>query len=284
MHKNNDLHGKGSHGIAAGFVSAGNSSITEPNACNGFVGSVVQVEEMADSPTNGTIGSSGNSEYQSRIPPPGPFDPYMPDASIGLSPQVSGQSPPVLTPGSTSNSDSYGGNQNATAYGQSAYGQNRNPSYSEQRQSLADHSPSFMYDGVTTQPNVTVKYPGAIYRQQNQSIDNKNVNMPDPAKAFTDMDAIFDLPTPSEFNAGMTPGVQDFGNMTYGQQTNIPVRNNGDTSSLTDTPGSWNLTGGTGMTPNFNDMGGVTDWDNLMDGLAEWDPSQLNDGLIPSLD
>jgi len=281
MHKNTQRHG--SHGVVSSFV---NASAKGPNACDiGFLGSIVQVEEMADSPTNGTTGSSGNSEYQSRIPPPGPFDPYMPDASIGLSPQVTGHSPPILTPGSTSNSDSMIGNQ-------TAYGQSRNASYSEKRQALSDHSPSFMYDAAaTTQPSMNVKYPGAIYRQQNQSMDNKNVtnnnlNMPDPARAFTDMDALFDLPTPSEFNTGMTPGVQDFGDMTYGQETTIPMRNSGDTSTLADTPGSWNMnmTGGTGMTPNFNDMSGVTDWDNLMDGLTDWDPSQMNDGLIPSLD
>jgi len=277
MHKNNDRN-TGGHGIAAGFTGASN---TGPNVCDiGFLGSVVQIEEMADSP-NGTTGSSGNSEYQSRIPPPGPFDPYMPDASIGLSPQVSGHSPPILTPGSTSNSDSNAGNQ-------AAYGQSRNASYNEQRQALSDNAPSFMYDaGATSQPSMDNKYPGAIYRQQNQSMNNSNnVNMPDPAKAFTDMTALFDLPTPSEFNTAMTPGVQDFGNMTYGQQTTIPMRHSGDTSTLADTPGSWNMnmTGGTGMTPNFNDMSGVTDWDNLMDGLTDWDPSQMNDGLIPPLD
>jgi len=274
---------KGGHGLAAGFQSSGGkTSMTGPNACDiGFLGSIVQVEDMTDSPI-GMTGSSGNSDYQSRIPPPGPFDPYMPDASIGLSPQISGHSPPILTPGSTSNSDSNAGNQNM-------YGQSRNASISEQqRQSLSENAPSFMYDAATTQPSMIGAFPSADTWERTRSMKSKNVNTNDPAKAFTDMD-LFDLQTPSEFNValgntGLTPSVQDFENMTYGQQMDIPLRNNGDASTLVDTPGSWNMTGGTGMTPNFNDMRGDTDWDNLMDGLADWDPSQMNDGLIPSLD
>lgn len=274
---------RGSHGIAAGFDRVGT---LPPSACDiGFIARQSgSVEEMIDS-TNATTGSSSNLGYgtQSRMPPPGPFDPYMPDTSIGLSPQVSRQSPPILTPGSTSNSES----NNA---GQNVHGSNRTASYSEQRTALAEYSPSFMYDAAATQPSMIGEFPSsATWQQGSKSTSTRNLNTNNPAKAFTDMDVLFDLPTPSEFdnglgNTGMTPGVQDFTTMTFGQQTTMPVRNNGDAATSTNTPGSWNLTGGTGMTPNFNDLSGAADWDNLMDGLADWDPSQMNDGLIPSLD
>ena len=131
------------------------------------------------------------------------------------------------------------------------------------------------------------EFPGATHWQQGKPMNTNNLSANNPAKAFGEMDIIFDLPTPSEFdalgNTSMTPGVQDFGNITFGQQTTMPVRNNGDPVSG-NAAGSWNMTGATGMTPSFSEMSGVADWDNLMDGLADWDPSQLNDGLIPSLD
>lgn len=303
MHKQSTNNTPGV-GLSRGFEnnscsnssSTGNTGGNASTACEfGFTArNTGSVEEMAESPNATGTGLSGNSDYgaQSRMPPAGPFDPYLPDSNIGLSPKVTNLSPPSMTPGSTSNSES-----------NNIYRTSRNTSYSEsqqqQQQQQAQNGPvpAWMTEPAPQQPSMIGEFPAAAnWQQQTQSSTTNAINDPllanNPAKAFTDMDVVFDLPTPSEFNiTGMTPGPQESDTMLFGQQTTIPMRgNNGETMTTTTTsmgldgPGSWNITGGTGMTPGYDGMVGGAEWDNLMEGLAEWDPSTLDGGLIPPLD
>lgn len=276
----------------------------------GYTGNIV--EEMADSPNAG--GSSGTPENggganvnESRLPPPGAFDWRMPDANIGLMPdsnnlnRSTGLSPQaVMTPDSLSNSDP----NNLTT---------TNTGTSSRHNSQGALSPPGSHVSV---PFQNMRNPSNSNLPQTSSISeipsiahwstSATVQDLSNVDGFVNMDLAFDLNTTSVFeNSAKSPPSMDFSNdvaflnMAYNDTstTTIPVRSAGASNGATtdtsaETPNSWNMmsTGmtpnfndipGSGMTPNFNDLTNGPEWDNLMENLADWDPSTAGEMLLP---
>jgi hypothetical protein len=282
----------------------------------GVTGFVNNANSLEPDPVSATSSGSRNAAtYESRLPPPGPFEWSMPDGSLGLSPANTTQgsmneshstntpelsrhaslNQPADTTPMLGRHDSQGmggaaGLPGASASYQFRGGNNHEDTSSNLSATQLLHGvpgpPTYNWADesvVTTQPEYVMQYPSpTIFSAQKQTQAN--------AATLAEMDMAFDLPTQSDFTnpLGTTTNIEayidgDTSGMTF-TQTTVPIRgaqSNTDTSNSAQTPLSWDMANGSGMTPNFNDMTGTNDWDNFMEDLADWDPTNVGGAARP---
>ena len=280
----------------------------------GITGLVDNTNSLEPDPVSATSGPTNAATYESRLPPAGPFQWTMPDGSLGLSPANTPGSvneshntstPELSRQGSLNNAvettpmlghhDSQGMGGAPVHLGPSiSYqftgGNNPQDTSSTLNATQVLHGvpgpPAYNWSdepAMTTQPEFTMRYPSPpVFSTQKQSQGN--------VASLAEMDMAFDLPNQSDFTSGIggTTNIEayiggDTSGMTF-TQTTVPIRgaqSTTDTSASVDTPLNWDIANGNGMTPNFNDLTGTNDWDNFMEDLADWDPTNLGGATRP---
>lgn len=281
------------------------------DAC-GVTGFVNNANSLEPDPVSAT-GGTANASTGSRLPPAGPFEWTMPDGSLGLSPanttpgsmNDSTSTPELSRHGSLNNtvdttpmlgrhdSQGMGGAPvlpGASVYNQFAGGNNSQDNSTTLKATQVLHGvpgpPAYNWtdeSDMTTQPEYVMRYPSPpVFSTQKQSQANTT--------SLAEMDLAFDLPNQSDFTGAMgtTTNIEAYiGGETSGMtftQTTVPIRgaqSTTDTSNSAETPLTWDIANGTGMTPNFNDLTGTHDWDNFMEDLADWDPTNVGGAARP---
>jgi len=279
----------------------------------GITGLVDNNNNLEPDPASATSGTRNAAAYESRLPPAGPFEWTMPDGSLGLSPanttpgsmNDSTNTPELSRHGSLNNtvdttpmlgrhdSQGMGGAPvlpGASVYNQFGGGNDPQDNSTTIKATQVLHGvpgpPAYNWTdepAMTTQPEYVMRYPSpARFSNQKQSQPNTTT--------LAEMDLAFDLPSQSDFTGAMgtTTNIEAYiGGETSGMtfmQTTVPIRaaqSTTDTSNSAETPLSWDIANATGMTPNFNDIAGTNDWDNFMEDLTDWDPTNVGGAARP---
>jgi len=281
----------------------------------GVTGFVDNANSLEPDPVSATSGSTNAATYESRLPPAGPFDWSMPDGSLGLSPANNTPGSVNETRSTSTPELSRHGSLNNTVDPTPMLGRHDSQGIGGAPVHL-EPSVSYQFTGgvnpqdtsstikatqvlhgvpgpraykwadepaMTTQLEYTMRYPSPpVFSAQKQSQAN--------VASLAEMDMAFNLPNQSDFTSGIgsTTNIEAYiggeaSGMTF-TQTTVPIRgaqSTTNTSNSVDTPLNWDIANGTGMTPSFNDVTGINDWDNFMEDLADWDPTNLGGAARP---